>query len=107
MFDEIQEYLDAATSLKLFSEDGRFDVICSGSLLGVNYKNISSIPVGFKEEYNMYSLDFEEFLWVNSYEDNQIDDIYDYMKNLIPLPETYVNKLRQLYRDYIFVGGMP
>lgn len=55
----------------------------------------------------MYSLDFEEFLWVNSYEDNQIDDIYDYMKNLIPLPETYVNKLRQLYRDYIFVGGMP
>ena len=55
----------------------------------------------------MYSLDFEEFLWVNSYEDNQIDDIYDYMKNLIPLPETYVNKLRQLYRDYIFVGDMP
>lgn len=107
LFDEIQAYPDAATSLKSFSEDGRFDVICSGSLLGVNYKKISSIPVGFKEEYTMYSLDFEEFLWANGYEDSQIDDIYDYMKNLQPLPETYINKLRQLYRDYIFVGGMP
>ena len=107
LFDEIQDYPDAATSLKSFAEDGRFDVICSGSLLGVNYKKISSIPVGFKEEYTMYSLDFEEFLWANGYKKNQIDDIYDYMKNIIPLPETYINKLRQLYRDYIFVGGMP
>lgn len=107
LFDEIQEYPDAATSLKSFSEDGRFDVICSESLLGVNYKKISSVPVGFKEEYTMYSLDFEEFLWANGYEKWQIDDIYDYMKKLIPLPETYINKLRQLYRDYIFVGGMP
>lgn len=107
LFDEIQAYPDAATSLKSFSEDGKFDVICSGSLLGVNYKKIRSIPVGFKEEYTMYSLDFEEFLWANGYDDNQIDDIYDYMKKLMPLPETYINKLRQLYRDYIFVGGMP
>ncbi len=107
LFDEIQEYPDAATSLKSFSEDGRFDVICSGSLLGVNYKKISSIPVGFKEDYKMYSLDFEEFLWANGYIDDQIEDIYFYMKNLKPLPETYLNKLKQLYRDYIFVGGMP
>ena len=107
LFDEIQEYPDAATSLKPFSEDGRFDVICSGSLLGVNYKKISSIPVGFKEEYTMYSLDFEEFLWANGYEDSQINDIYEYMKSLMPLNDTYINKLRQLYRDYIFVGGMP
>lgn len=107
LFDEIQAYPDAVTSLKSFSEDGRFDVICSGSLLGVNYKKISSIPVGFKEEYTMYSLDFEEYLWANGYDDSQIEDIYDYMKNLIPLPETYLNVLRQLYRDYIFVGGMP
>ena len=107
LFDEIQAYPDAATSLKSFSEDGRFDVICSGSLLGVNYKKISSIPVGFKEEYTMYSLDFEEFLWANGYDENQIEDIYDYMKKLMPLPETYVNKLSQLFRDYIFVGGMP
>lgn len=107
LFDEIQEYPDAATSLKPFSEDGRFDVICSGSLLGVNYKKISSIPVGFKEDYVMYSLDFEEFLWANGYNDNQIEDIYNYMKNIMPLPETYLNVLRKLYRYYIFVGGMP
>ena len=107
LFDEIQAYPDAATSLKPFSEDGRFDVICSGSLLGVNYKKISSIPVGFKEDYVMYSMDFEEYLWANGSSDSQIDDIYNYMKNLTPLPEIYLNVLRLLYRDYIFVGGMP
>lgn len=107
LFDEIQAYPDAATSLKPFCEDGRFDVICSGSLLGVNYKKISSIPVGYKEDYTMYSMDFEEYLWANGYSDSQIDDIFNYMKNLTPLPETYLNVLRLLYRDYIFVGGMP
>ena len=55
----------------------------------------------------MYSMDFEEYLWANGYSDSQIDDIFNYMKNLIPLPETYLNVLRLLYRDYIFVGGMP
>lgn len=107
LFDEIQEYPDATTSLKTFSEDGRFDVICSRSLLGVNYKKIRSIPVGFKEEYTMYSMDFEEYLWANGYDESQIDDIYSYMKELKPLPETYFNVLKQLYRDYIFIGGMP
>ena len=107
LFDEIQAYPDAATSLKPFSEDGRFDVICSGSLLGVNYKKISSIPVGFKEDYFMYSLDFEEFLWANGYSENQVEDIYNYMKKLQPMPDSYVSKLRQIFRDYIFVGGMP
>lgn len=106
-FDEIQAYPDAATSLKSFSEDGRFDVICSGSLLGVNYKKISSIPVGFKEDYMMYSLDFEEYLWANGYKEEQIDDIYHYMKSLQPLPDTYVHVLNRLYREYIFIGGMP
>ena len=107
LFDEIQAYPDAATSLKPFSEDRRFDVICSGSLLGVDYKKINSIPVGFKEDYMMYSMDFEEYLWANGYSDIQIEDIFNYMKNLTPLPEVYLNVLRLLYRDYIFVGGMP
>lgn len=106
-FDEIQAYPDAATSLKSFSEDGRFDVICSGSLLGVNYKKISSIPVGFKEDYMMYSLNFEEYLWANGYKEEQIDDIYHYMKSLQPLTDTYVHVLNRLYREYIFIGGMP
>ena len=107
LFDEIQEYPDAVTSLKPFSLDGRFDIICSGSLLGVSYKKIKSIPVGFKEDYMMYSMDFEEYLWANGYRDEQIEDIYGYMKRLEPLPEAYMNQLRQLFRDYIFVGGMP
>lgn len=106
-FDEVQAYPNAVTSLKPFAEDGRFDVICSGSLLGINYKQISSIPVGFKEEYIMRSLDFEEFLWANGYTFEHINDIFSYMKKLLPLPIVYFNKLSQLYRDYIFVGGMP
>ncbi len=106
-FDEIQEFPDAATSLKPFALDGEYDVICSGSLLGVHYKKISSIPVGFKEDYNMYSLDFEEYLWANGYTDEQIEDIFSYMKKLEALPLVYDNKLKQLFRDYMFVGGMP
>ena len=106
-FDEIQDYPDTATSLKPFSLDGRFDIICSGSLLGINYKQISSIPVGFKENYTMYSLDFEEYLWANGYNEKQIDDIYSYMKELKPLHDAYLFKLKELFRDYIFVGGMP
>ena len=62
-FDEIQEYPKIATSLKFFKTDGRFDVICSGSLLGINYRQIESNSVGYKTDYDMYSLDFEEFLW--------------------------------------------
>ena len=62
-FDEIQEYIDATTSLKFFAIDKKYDVICSGSALGIKYKNISSVAVGYKEDYEMYSLDFEEFLW--------------------------------------------
>lgn len=107
LLDEIQDCPNAVTFLKPVSEDGRFDIICSGSLLGVNYKKISSIPVGFKEEYQMYSLDFEEFLWANNYDDSLINKIFDYMKELKPLPEIYITKLNQLYRDYLFVGGMP
>lgn len=76
-FDEIQEYPDAATSLKFFSLDGRFDIICSGSLLGVHYKQINSIPVGYKEDYQMYSMDFEEFLWALGYTEMQIDELLD------------------------------
>lgn len=62
-FDEIQDCINCVTSLKFFKLDGRYDVICSGSLMGINYKEIESISVGYKEDYQMYSLDFEEFLW--------------------------------------------
>lgn len=106
-FDEIQEYPNALTSLKSFALDNRYDVICSGSLLGVHYKKISSVPVGFKENYQMHSLDFEEYLWAMGYQDSQIEDIYSYLIKLKPLPDTYKEKLSQLFRDYIFIGGMP
>ncbi|MCQ2795957.1 MAG: ATP-binding protein [Bacilli bacterium] len=107
LFDEIQEFPDAMTSLKPFALDKRFDVICSGSLLGIHYKRINSIPVGFKEDFQMHSLDFEEYLWALGYSEEQIEDIYTYLINLKPLPVAYKEKLSSLYRDYIFLGGMP
>lgn len=66
-FDEIQDCINCATSLKSFKMDGRFDVICSGSLMGINYNEIESNSVGYKEDYEMHSLDFEEFLWAKGY----------------------------------------
>lgn len=67
IFDEIQEFPEIATALKFFKMDGRFDVICSGSFLGINYRRIESNSVGYKEDYHMHSLDFEEFLWAKGY----------------------------------------
>ena len=84
-FDEIQDCINCATSLKSFKIDGRYDVICSGSLMGINYKEIESNSVGYKEDYEMFSMDFEEFLWAKGYKDNQIEEMYSSMKNLTPL----------------------
>lgn len=106
-FDEIQKCPNCATSLKFFREDGRFDVICSGSLMGLNYKEIESNSVGNKTDYIMRSMDFEEFLWAKGYTDKQIDDIYSYMKELKPLPESLYNIFLNLFKEYMVVGGMP
>lgn len=67
-FDELQDFPEIATALKFFKFDGRFDVICSGSMLGINYKRIESNSVGYKTDYEMYSLDFEEFLWAKGHQ---------------------------------------
>ena len=83
-FDELQECINCATSLKSFNQDGRYDVICSGSLMGINYNEIESNSVGNKEDYEMYSMDFEEFLWAKGYKKEQIESLYEHMKNLIP-----------------------
>lgn len=107
LFDEVQECPDALTCLKPFSLDGRYDVICSGSLLGVHYKRISSIPVGYKQEYRMRSLDFEEFLWANGISEEQIERAYSCLSSLSPLPDAYLLRFKELFEDYIFVGGMP
>ena len=70
LFDEIQDYPEIATSLKAFCIDGRFDVICSGSMLGINYQRIQSNSVGYKTEFEMQSMDFEEFLWAKGYKED-------------------------------------
>lgn len=105
--DEVQEYPNACSSLKFFKLDGRYDVICSGSLLGIHYNRIHSISVGFKEDYTMHSLDFEEFLWAKGYDENQINFIFSFLKDLKSLPEAIFEKLNVLFKQYIYCGGMP
>lgn len=106
-FDEMQEYPDTATSLKFFNEDGRFDVICSGSLMGINYNQIHSNSVGNKEDYTMRSLDFEEFLWAKGYSEEQIESLYICMKEVKPLTNIQFDVMMNNFKDYLITGGMP
>lgn len=106
-FDEIQAYPDITTSLKFFAIDGSYDVICSGSLLGVNYKQIESVSVGYKMDYEMYSLDFEEFLWAKGYDDSLREELLDHMVSVRPLSEATYVTLNRLFLDYVILGGMP
>ena len=106
-FDEMQECSACATSLKAFKIDGRYDVICSGSLMGVNYNEIESNSVGYKEEYEMHSMDFEEFLWAHGYTDSQIEDLFLKMKTLQPLSDIEMKVFGGKFYDYIITGGMP
>lgn len=107
IFDEIQEYPDVATCLKSFNLDRRFDVICSGSMLGINYKKIHSNSVGNKTDYAMYSMDFEEFLWAKGYQQEQINDILKHMIDIKPFNETEMQVYKTLFLDYCVLGGMP
>ncbi len=106
-FDEIQDCPNAATSLKAFNLDKRFDVIASGSMMEINYEEIESNSVGNKQDYTMYSLDFEEFLWAKGYSAQQIDDLYKHMLNNILLSETEYNVMLLNFKDYMILGGMP
>lgn len=106
-FDEIQDFPDIATSFKSFKQDGRFDVISSGSMLGVQYKNISSLPVGFKEDLDMNSMDFEEFLWAAGLGQDFVDDLYGRVLSLNGLDEGLQARMDSLFMDYCTVGGMP
>lgn len=107
IFDEIQEYPDIATSLKSFKEDGKYDVICSGSLLGIHYQKIHSNSVGYKTDYEMYSMDFEEFLWAKGYDDTQIADLLKHMILQKPFGQTQFEVYKKLFLDYCILGGMP
>ena len=106
-FDELQKCPDCATSLKSFNADPRYDVICSGSLMGIYYEEIESNAVGNKEDYEMHSLDFEEFLWARGYSESQVEDLYKHMASLTPFSELELNVYMDVFRDYMTIGGMP
>lgn len=106
-FDELQACPNCATSLKSFRQDGRYDVICSGSLMGINYREIESNSVGYKQDYEMYSLDFEEYLWAKGYRAEQIEELYKYMADVRPLSETQLAVMMENFREYMVLGGMP
>ena len=106
-FDELQEFPEISTALKFFKLDGRFDVICSGSMLGINYRKIESNSVGYKSDYEMYSMDFEEFLWAKGYDDSFTEDMLDHMRTLKPFNELEMSILSGLFLDFCILGGMP
>ena len=107
LFDEIQEFPEIATSLKFFAEDGRFDVICSGSILGVHYKRVASFSVGYQEPAVMRSLDFEEFLFAQGYRPAQIEEAYGFVAAGRPLPDAVNITFGRLFLEYCACGGMP
>lgn len=106
-FDEIQEFPDIATSFKDFKIDGRYDVISSGSMLGVHYKQIASIPVGYKTDCDLRSLDFEEFLWACGYGADFIDGLFERMVERRAFDAMTIDLMRHLFLDYCALGGMP
>lgn len=111
ILDEIQECPGARTALKFFQIDGRYDVIATGSLLGVRgYRDndgYNSIPVGYEQHINMYPLDFEEFLWANGITSVILGKIQECMNEASPVPEALHSRMRQLLLQYTVVGGMP
>lgn len=106
-FDELQACANCTTSLKAFKLDGRYDVICSGSLMGINYHEIESNSVGFKEDYEMHSMDFEEFLWAKGYKPEQIEEMYQSMLSAAPLSNVLLDVMFDNFREYLVLGGMP
>lgn len=118
IIDEIQECPAARTALKFFKMDGRYDIIATGSLLGVkgygerqdrrgSESTKTSIPVGYETIIEMHPLDFEEFLWANGISDAIISKLAECLDNKMPVPEAIHQKMRQLILQYTVVGGMP
>ena len=112
ILDEIQECSAARTVLKFFKIDGRYDVIATGSLLGVcGYKgdetDYNSIPVGYEQHIEMFPLDFEEFLWANGINQEIIELLTKSLQERTPIPPAIHQRMRQLILEYTIVGGMP
>ena len=107
LFDEIQECPNARTAIKFLVEDGRYDYVETGSLLGVRYKEVKSYPVGFEEIYRMYPMDFEEYLWANGVQESTIRYLEECFRKREKITESVHNTLTKLFLSYIVVGGMP
>lgn len=113
--DEIQKCADARTTLKFLAEDGRYDVIASGSLLGLAYgqdddkevEEVESVPVGYEKPVTMYSLDFEEFLWAYGYSDDAVNYLRELFDSAEKIPQDINEKYDSLLREFMVVGGMP
>ena len=113
--DEIQKCANARTALKFLAEDGRYDVIASGSLLGLHYgqdadkevEAVDSIPVGYERQIIMYSMDFEEFLWAYGYEPDTINYLRSFFEKKEKVPTGLNDRFESILREYIVVGGMP
>lgn len=107
LFDEIQECPNARTAIKFLVEDGRFDYIETGSLLGVKNKIVRSLPVGFEELYTMYPMDFEEFILANGLQQSTVDSLRKSYEEKTPILDVVHTTLTKLFNAYIVVGGMP
>ncbi len=106
-FDEVQRCPQVLTALKVFALDGRFDVIASGSMLGIIMHEVSSYPVGYVESLYMRPMSFKEFLWANGYSDELICSLHEYFDKNEVVPLATHEKLIELFLHYIVVGGMP
>lgn len=106
-FDEIQEYKEIVTMIKFWVDEGSFRYILSGSLLGVELKNIRSAPVGYLATLHMYPMDFEEFLQIYNFSYDLKHSLYESYKNKKPLNDIVHNKMMQIFNTYLCVGGMP
>ena len=107
LFDEIQNCPNVRTAIKFLVEDGRFDYIESGSMLGVTYKDIKSFPVGFEDIYQMFPMDFEEFLLANGVSSSTIKKLEKCFLENEPVSQSIHNTMIKLFQTYIVVGGMP
>lgn len=106
-FDEAQKCPQVLTALKTFALDNRFDVIASGSMLGISLSEVSSYPVGYVETLEIKPMSFKEFLWVKGYTDEIINNYHTYFQKEIPFPKAIHEILTKSFLEYIIVGGMP
>lgn len=105
--DEIQECPNARTALKFLAQDNTIDVIASGSLLGLSYASVSSIPVGYERQIEMYGLDFEEYLWALGYSEETTNTLREHFHALEPLPDEVHKKMLEILHEFMAIGGMP